>query len=688
MEKQELQYFDDTLNLIKKQTLETENKIGEAEGELEEFKARLSDQFYEVSRKDGEIANYFERMNTLQEQSVDLRNRLERLKTQRKSPYFSRIDFKQNQETNKIYIGLGTVMNEGNIVVYDWRAPISSMYYDYELGKASYKVGKQIYSGELTLKRQYKIENDTLIGYFDTNLTIEDEILRDVLSQNSSPKMKQIVSSIQQEQNIIVRTEEFDNLLVQGVAGSGKTSIALHRAAYLLYTHRDTLKSSDILIMSPNSIFSSYISEVLPQLGEENLAQTSFDQIARVELKRPLQSREAMLNKIAETPTQDMLNEISYKSSFEYLGELIKFLRGDFLNTFSPQTLKYVVGVKHNHQTETDEPIEEVFPAEKTSELFFQTFKNMTIAERISKISWQYAMYFTEKRGYNKEQNRGLRERFKSILYTFLPIKDIHKVFDIFVSRLGLSQNEGDEIGYMDKGALLIIKNYLFGFDHDFSAKYLIIDEMQDFTPVDLFVFKKLWNCPSIVLGDINQCIEKSLSREYLQEMSSFLGTEMIELKKTYRSTRQIAEFANGMIGLAGIEFVNRDGQEPQLYKTDNIELAIKQLIETECSSFAHTAIICKCETELKSLEKKLKGVIDFTVLNEPEDYNDKVLLTTCATAKGIEFDCVIVPNADRLNYRNSIDKNILYVSSTRALHKLFFISANEPSKFLDGIKN
>ena len=684
MDKQEQSFFDKTINVLNQEIATTKKKLAEVEEEFAHRKKALSEDFYSADKGE-ELGAMYSELSRLEEIDIDYHNKLRRIDVQKKNPYFSRIDFLAEGQTNKIYIGLSNIKDERNIIVYDWRTPIASMYYDFGIGEAYYKVDKDVYKGEITLKRQYKIENDTLVGYFDTNLAIEDDILRDVLSNNSSTKMKQIVSTIQREQNIIVRTEEFDNLLVQGVAGSGKTSIALHRAAYLLYSHRNTLKSSDILIMSPNNIFSSYISEVLPQLGEENLVETSFDQIARVELRRPLESREEMLDRIASNPSQEELNEISFKSSFEYLGELIKFLRGDFLNTFAPQKLAYVVGVKINKDLE-EEKIEEVFPAEQTSKLFFDTFKNMTIEERISKIAWQYAMYFSEKRHYSKEQNKGLKERFKKILYNFLPLKDIHKVFEIFLTRMGLKHNESEEISYMDKGALLVIKHYIYGFGHDFSAKYLIIDEMQDFTPVDLYVFKKLWSCPSIVLGDINQCIEKTLTREYLEQVSGFLGTELIELKKTYRSTKEIAEFAHKMIDLKDVEYVNRNGEVPSLTKTTDLAKTIKEIL-AGCESYAHTAIICKCQKEVEVVKKALKGKVEFKELIEPDDYNNKVVLTTCATAKGIEFDCVLVPFANKENYVNSLDKNILYVSSTRALHKLCFIYDTTPTGFLSGLQ-
>lgn len=684
MDKEEHIYFDETIHSIDQEIKSTIQRIDKIDTDLHVKKQELSENYYDVD-KSKDLSTYYEIMTHLEEQDRNMRVNLKKLQRQKKAPYFSRIDFiaSGKTEAQKIYIGLSNVKNGNSILVYDWRAPISSLYYDFTLGNAFFMVDHKAHTGEVTLKRQYKIEDSTLISYFDTSLTIEDDILQDVLSKNASPKMKQIVSSIQKEQNIIVRTEEFDNILVQGVAGSGKTSIALHRAAYLLYTHRNSLKSSDILIMSPNNIFSGYISEVLPQLGEENLVETSFDQIAMVELKKPLQSREDMLDEIATHPKQETLNEISFKSSFEYLGELLKFLKGDFLNTFTPKTMSFITNVTMNQD---NEPVTtcEVFTADETSKLFFDTFRNQTIEERLNKIAWQYAKRFSDKRHYNKTQNRDLKNRFKKFLYRFLPLQDPDKVFEIFLARMNLSLPKSNTIGYMDKGALLIIKHYLFGFNHDYSAKYLIIDEMQDFTPVDFYLFKKLWSCPSIVLGDINQCIEKTLTRDYLQQISEYLGTELIELNKTYRSTKEIAQFTHQMIGLDHITYVNRNGDKPKLIQTTDTVRAIQQILEQECAQYDHIAIICKCQKELKQLAKELKGKVNYTLLENPEDYSQKVLLTTCATAKGIEFDCVIVPNANAENYVNSLDKNILYVSSTRALHKLFFIANASPTKFLN----
>lgn len=690
MEKEKI-YLQNTLAILKQ-------KYNENNLKLENVKKRLNDgvKYLAENRRDiaggnmnnpenmaGDIASTYSSLGIIESQQEELEKINKKLLLQCNSPYFARIDFtpKKKDKTQKVYIGIANVIDNGKLYVVDWRAPISSLYYDFDLGEASFKIDNKTYYGNIELKRQYKIENGQLLSYFDTDMTINDDILQEILSRNVTIKMKQIISSIQKEQNSIVRDDMGTNILVQGVAGSGKTSIALHRAAYLLYKHRKLIKSSEICIISPNNIFSSYISDVLPQLGEDNLVETTFAQVARAEIKRPIQTREDMLDEIATNPKQELLNEISYKSSYEYLDDLLRFLKGKFVETFTPQTLSFVVAEDIEGNKETID-----FTAEQTKEMFFKTFKGLDLYERINKIAWHYAMYFTERRHYSKEQNKALKERFKRLLYKFLPIRDIDKVFQIFMMREDFEVSKGNSIKYMDKGTYLAIKHFIYGFDHDFSAKYLIIDEMQDFTPVDIYVFKKLWHCPMIVVGDVNQCIEKNVTEEYLNLTSDFLGCKLIKLNKTYRSTKEIAKFANELVGLNDVEFVNRHGDEPIVYQTNDQAKIIKEITEKD-KNLEHIAVICKCKKEAKAMYDKLKKVIDCKLLEEPEDYNERVLVTTCAMAKGIEFDGVIIPNCSTDNYHNTIDKNIIYVSATRALHKLYFTCENTPSVFVRNLE-
>ncbi len=683
MELNEKEYLAQTVAILDKKIKDSNAKYKKSREKLRSNIQNQGNNFSDLERG-GDLSNSYSTLGLLQEEQERFELENKRLKLQHSNPYFARIDFtpQGKKKAQNIYIGIGNVLDNNRIYVADWRAPISSMYYDYSLGDASFKIDNDIYKGKINLKRQYKIENCELISYFDTDLTINDDILQEILSQNVSIKMKQIVSTIQKEQNSIVRNDTNENILVQGIAGSGKTSIALHRAAYLLYKHRKTIKSSDITIVSPNNIFSSYISDVLPQLGEDNLVETTFAQIVRAELKRGIQTREDMLDEIATSPSQELLNEVSYKSSYEYLDDLLRFLKGPFLETYSPQTLKYCVSENYNGDKEYIE-----FTAQQTSDLFFKTFKGYDLYERINKIAWQYAMYFTEKRHYTKEQNRALKERFKTILYKFLPVRDIDKVFEIFMAREGYKASKGKKINYMDKGTWIAIKHFIYGIDHDFSAKYLIIDEMQDFTPVDFYMFKKIWSCPKIMVGDVHQCIEKNVTDEYLTLTADFLGCKLLKLNKTYRSTKEIATFANHLVGLDYIEFVNRSGSEPTAYKTDDQATTIKNIIDTECKNLEHIAIVCKCHKEADLLYKQIKEIMDCKLLLTPEDYASRVLITSCATAKGIEFDAVIVPNCDNINYKNSVDKNIIYVSSTRALHKLYFTYSDKPSQFIKSLQ-
>lgn len=681
MEK-EKEYLARVLGVLQNKKDNLEKGIQKINKQFQEKIQAHGEDFRDLSRGE-DLSNAFNDLGQIEDLSLEKQKELKKINLQDKNPYFARIDFSPEGRDirQKVYIGLGNVFDKHRILVIDWRAPISSLYYDFDLGEGSFKIDDSFVRGNISLKRQYKIENGQLISYFDTDMTINDDILQEILSKNASIKMKQIVSSIQKEQNFVVRGDLDQNILVQGVAGSGKTSIVLHRAAYLLYKHRKQLKNSDICIISPNNIFSSYISEVLPQLGEDNLVETTFAQIARAETKRPIQSREDMLDEIATNPNQELLNEISYKSSYEYLDDLLRFLKGKFIETFDPQTLSYVVYEDLEGNKETID-----FTAEQTKELFFKTFKGLDLYERINKIAWQYAMFFTEKRHYNKEQNRALKERFKKILYRFLPIRDIDKVFQIFMMREGFELPKDKTIKYMDKGTYLLIKHFIYGFDHNFGAKYLIIDEMQDFTPVDIYIFKKIWHCPMIVVGDVNQCIEKNVTEEYLQLTADFLGCKLLRLNKTYRSTKEIAMFANNLVGFDKVEFVNRHGDQPVVYKTNDQISVIKDLIDKD-SHLDHIAVICKCKKEAKEVFSKLKKVMDCKLLEEPEDYNQRVLVTTCAMAKGIEFDGVIIPNCSKENYRNTIDKNIIYVSSTRALHKLYFTTDGIPSVFVNGLE-
>ena len=599
------------------------------------------------------------------------------LNGQKSRPYFARVDFKEKDSLNsqRIYIGIGHISSGGDQLVCDWRAPISSLYYDYDEGKASYETPDGDVEGEITLKRQYSIENGQLKYFIDTKQNINDEILQQVLSKTSSTKMREIVASIQKEQNSIIREEKFRTILVQGVAGSGKTSIALHRAGYLLFKHREDFSSDDVLILSPSNLFSSYVSEVLPELGEDNVIEMTFAHIAKTELRKNLQSRESLIDEIYAGKNQSKLNEIAYKSSFEFLDELLKFLNETYAKLFDPRDMVF------KPKDATEETYNAfVFTKEELHKLYFEVFGTLPVDKRIEYM----ADYLTERFGLNSEETKLIKPRFKNMLYKFFPISDIYKICNVFYSRIGLAQVDFDQVSYEDIAPLLVIKEFTQGLSHEYQVKYVIIDEMQDFTPVHFYFFNRIWDCPKIVLGDINQCIEKTLSKKYLLDLARFLKAKTIILNKTYRSTRQISEFSEKLIGLKGVINFNREGSEPRVIKTNSTEKTLLKLISENQGKFKHTAIVCKTGDEVSKIAGMLKDKVEYEVIvGSDMSFDYPLVITSASTSKGIEFDHVIVPNVDDVNYRSSLDRNMLYVASTRALHQLEFLYENKKSKFL-----
>ena len=625
-----------------------------------------SDSAYYINKIDDADA-----MVEIMSKKIDLFNKI------KDRPYFARIDFKEKNldKSNKFYIGLHYIADNEKSYVYDWRAPISSLYYNFDEGKADYDSPEGKIEGEITLKRQYNIENGQLKYYINTKETINDEILQEVLSKHASPKMRQIVSTIQKEQNAIIREENFHTILVQGVAGSGKTSIALHRAGYLLYNHRNDFISSDVLILSPSNLFSDYVSDVLPELGEDNVIEMTFSHIARTELKRPVQSREELMDEIYKSKNQKRLNEIAYKSSFDYLDALIKFLNETFAAVFTAKDMVFKPS-----DAKEDSYNAFSFSKEEMDKLYFQSFASLPINKRIEYMS----EILIERFGLSPKETALIKPRFTSMLYRFFPISDIYKICEIFYSRQGLSIPDFDKIAYEDVATLLTIKQFVFGLNRNFSTKYVIIDEMQDFTPTHFYLFNKIWDCPKIILGDINQCIEKTLSKKYLLQLSRFLKAKLIVLNKTYRSTRQISLLSQKIIGLKGVINMNRDGEEPSIIKTNDTEKTLLKLIDDNRQKYQHTAIVCKTSDEVKKVAKMLDGKEKFEIiLGSDYSFDFPLIITTSATSKGIEFDHVIIPFVDKNNYRSELDKNMLYVATTRALHQLEFIYEGQKSKFL-----
>ncbi len=664
---QEKKVLESVLKVIdKKHSLNLRN-IERNKEEIQKAKKYFTTYYYEVTKD--ELANVNQQIENIEQQNILLSKNNERLAKQKKNAYFGRFDFKENGQENAqpFYIGLGAIQDDNQNLVYDWRADICSLYYDDTLGKTSYSCQDGVVEGDLKLKRQFKIENGELSYYIDSKMLIDDDILMEQLSQNATSKMHEIASTIQKEQNVLIRSDDFSNTIVQGVAGSGKTSIAMHRVSYLLYKYRNTLKSEDILILSPNELFSDYLSEVLPSLGEEKSFTITFATLAKRLLGQDFETREQMLERVISKQSQKDFENIAIKSSFEFLNDLKKFLKKDLCNLFVPKPL--VFG-------------NVVISKEELEDIFFERMKNLPVYKRVDVL----AEYITEKFRLSQSTRADLQKRAKKILYNKFVTSDLLKIYNLFLGSIGLEEVE--TISAYDIAPVLLIKENLFGLKHNFDAKYVIVDEMQDYTPCHFHLFNKIWDCGKLFLGDINQSIDRTLPDTYLTNLAKSTNSKIKHLSRSYRSTMQISLLSQKILGRRVANNVNRNGEEVEFFRTKNTAQKIEEIVSKYEKSHRgqSIAIICKTEDDVKLLQKGNPFIKKFKELNKGKMVSKKII-TTPSLAKGVEFDCVIIPFANETTYHNELDRNLLYVSSTRALHKLFFISDKTPTHFLKKTK-
>lgn len=665
---QEKLYLENTIKEIDSIREIDRKKIKSNENSIAKFKNYFAENYYDIKTDSDELAEVNLQIENLEQQNLSLEKEDRRLLKQRKNPYFGRFDFKTAQDTapKPYYIGLGLVQNgENENLVYDWRADICSLYYDDVSGKASYLCPEGEIKGELSLKRQFKIEKGAIKYFIDNQMVIDDDILMEQLSKNATSKMHDIVSTIQKEQNILIRADDFENTIVQGVAGSGKTSIAMHRVSYLLYKYRNQLKSEDILILSPSALFADYIDDVLPSLGEDKPFTTTFANMAKRLLGIEFESREEMLERVISKQTQKDFENIAIKSSFEFLTELKNFLNRDICNLFIPKTFAFG---------------DVVLSKDEIQDIYFNRLQKLPIYKRIDVLAETIADRFKV----SENNHADLVKRAKKLLYNTFITTDLLRIYNLFLRSIELE--EISSIGAYDIAPVLLIKENLFGLKNNFDAKYVIVDEMQDYTPCHFYLFDKIWKCSKLYLGDIYQSIDRTLTPSYLTMLAKLTKAQIKYLTKSYRSTLEISMFSQKILGKHIANNVNRQGEEVECIKTKSCSKEIEKILaEREKNPLTKNqsiAIICKSQEEIEKLQKESNIIKKFKKMDNMKSTSKK-LITTPANAKGIEFDCVIVPFATQEVYHNELDRNLLYVSATRALHKLYFLSDGKPSKFL-----
>lgn len=651
----EIDFLNEVLKKIddKIESTEQENKV--FLDKMKEYQHYMWESIYEMDNAEKAFAQ--SQMEMLDNETKEKINQIVSLRASRKSPYFGSIDFQLPNEKLSYRIGLKGIKEDGKVYVVDWRAPFSELYYNFDVGEGYYYVGEDKVTGNITSKKQYKIEDGKLVFCLESNMKIDDSILQEVLAKTSSEKMKNIVSTIQKEQNQIIRNDNPNNLIVQGVAGSGKTSIALHRIAYLLYKHRGTLNSNSILIISPNKFFSDYISNVLPELGEENIAETVMDELIsmNLNLKEKIESKAEQVERLLENPLE--IQNASLKGSMKFCDDIIAFCNNYFNQNFKAEDFVF------------DDFL--VVKKEKIEELFFSLYKNQPVAIRMAWIK-DYILDQAE------PELKLTGAKATKILNNMLKIPNIFEIYSEFLKQTyGLQYKKTKKINFEDAVALLYIKQELFGINKYHKIKHLVIDEFQDYSPLNYYVVNKMFPCIKTILGDVGQTVagyETTILNDF--NKLDTIKNQMVCLNKSYRSTYEITTFANSITGRTNVDIVDRHGDNVKWTKYENQQDKLNKIVEFANQAQAQgnktVGILCKSAKQAEQLNDLLKDKLKYHYLNlKTLDYKDGIILAPTFLVKGLEFDAVMLVDADSQNFVTQIDRQALYVASTRAMHKL-----------------
>ena len=670
-----------------------------------------------------------------------IRHHLQTLKQLRNSPYFGRIDVKypKSKSRQRLYIGTASCTDQnGHFLVFDWRAPIASIYYNGTLGRLTYQapVGKQTVN--LLKKRQFLIKNGQIRNMFDTNEIVGDEMLQHVLGQKNDRVMHNIVATIQRDQNNIIRNTRNDLLVVQGAAGSGKTSAILQRIAFLLYHNRNSLNVSQILLFSPNRLFSHYISDVLPSLGEHNMRQVTLADF----LSRRLEGLDVqtIFNRY-ENKTRLSENQIKirkFKNSYRFMKLLKKYcLKLDsnhiafsaiWFNSrlfFGTETIKTLYASMPNTMMIEDKFLhvknqlilmlksqitveaEKPWVQERVDNLSNEQFNQLFINRKINHIksAGEERHFIAEKiakRHLKKVYNAIFNDNFFDPYVQYrdflkqVPLPksiqkaDWQKSIHRFDQNLELHQIKLDNVA-----PLLYLRDLITGGGKNHDIKDLFIDEMQDYSVAQLMYIKHAFPKAKLnLIGDSEQALFSKIEapRVILQKLNQALSTrnpKLIILRRSYRSTYQITNFAKALLPDGNqIKAFNRNGPLPKIIVRDSKSQAIKatlDVIHNQLQENDTVAILTKRKNESKQLYQELYPKLKNLTLMSDRDRSlpTGVLIMPVYLAKGLEFDSVIAWNVSKKNYPQSSLLGTLYTIVTRAMHSLNLISIGSVSPLI-----
>lgn len=733
---EENKYLYNTSSFIQKELDKEIDALARRKEELLEVRKEMWENTVHFSNDFERLTEISQHLSVLSNQSESYKSVYKQIEKYRKmleSPYFGRFDFVEeaSREKEKIYIGFNNLIDPESfdIIVYDWRSPISSIFYQHELGKASYRSPTGIVTGDVLLKRQYQIENGRLKNFFDCSIKIDDEILQEVLCSNSSHKMKNIVETIQKEQNTVIRDINNELLIVQGVAGSGKTSIALHRIAFLLYNGMNSrLTSNNILIISPNAVFSKYISDVLPELGEENVADITFDEIIdrfigdRLDTEKKIQQLEDLILDKNPQIMKIRKSSIAFKESrifVQILNRLIDYYERHMVEF---QDIYYDSMI-----IETKELLKDRFLNDKIGRPMTKRLKRIESSifnkihslrkDRIKKIrrlvenmSEHQFQIKSVSRLLSIRESMTLRRQIRKFtevdyLHVYRILFNNEELFFKLAQGLELPENikqiiemtknnlEKGYAYYEDCSALMFLKLKIEGSDLFSEIKQVVIDEAQDYSPMQYEVFNLLFKEGKFtILGDINQSIDKNVNEALYDDIVEILNRKKamkVFLNKGYRSSYEINGFSNRILNLKqNVISFERHEKKPliiQKNKAGSIEKDIVDNVKAfEKEGYGSIAIICKTAKEAEEVYTRLKKLMNIKLIDsEDKEIENGVVIIPSYLAKGLEFDVALVYNVSNENYSNEFDRKLLYVTCTRALHRLVLYHIGKISSFV-----
>ena len=625
--------------------------------------------------------------------AVEMRDRIAKLKD---SPYFARIDFREEQEEEgqPYYIGRFAFQYENEPLVFDWRAPISGMFYDCEVGAAGFMAPAGWTAGELTRKRQFKIRNGVMEYALESSANVQDDVLQRELSHTSDEKMKSIISTIQREQNQIIRNEKEGTMIIQGVAGSGKTSIALHRIAFLLYRLKDRLTARNVTILSPNKVFGDYISGVIPELGEEPIYEMSFGELAEIQLEGVIgfePDRDPF-----ETQDETWSERVRFKSTLDFVSLMDQYI--EQLPEFIFIPTDYVYG----SFSAKGEWIRDRFLA----------YGTCPVKKRLAMVADDIHDRFETDNIMEQEVPRP-RTILKQ-LNSMLTMKDTLAVYKDFYKRMGIPEYfvmaARKTLEWADVYPFLYLHSAFQGLKESHITRHLVIDEMQDYTPVQYAALNRMFPCRKTILGDFGQSVNPNHLHGLEDLRTIYDRAQFVELNKSYRSTYEITRFAKKIHHVSALEPVKRHGEPPALIPCLDAADEIRKIREAircfRTGKNVSLGIILKTDAAAKDMYEVLAGydgveenqveenqvegngeeACDISLLTrESTSFQNGISITSVRMSKGLEFDEVLIPQADCRTYTSDFDRGLLYIACTRAMHRLTLTYSGKETEFISG---